>query len=500
MITETRKTMQNLNPATLEVIHDFEVMDEAQVDSLLLRATTAQKEWGSLSLKDRARHIHSLRKQIVTDMNEIIHTICEETGKTEMDGLIEVFTVCEHLKYIASMGPQYLSKEKRSAGLFVNKKVWVQFQPKGVIGIISPWNYPFILTMGPIAQALMAGNGVVVKPSEITPATTLKIREVASRAGLPEDILLVATGEGSTGAALVKSEHSDMICFTGSTATGRKIAEQCGKMLKPVILELGGKDPMIVFADANLDRAARGAVWGGFSNSGQTCISVERVYVESSVHDKFVELVKQHTEELLHGHKDEENGFPSIGSMTFEKQVGIVEAHLQQADELGGQILRPLKTKAKNRAGGYFLEPAVVIEAHSEMQVMRDETFGPMIAIQSFVSDEEVIEKANATGYGLNASVWSRDKKKARAVAEKIKSGSVCINDVDANYIISDLPFGGMKESGIGRVYGKEGIRAFADMQSVLEDRFGLKRELWWFPYSQSVYKLFQRVVRILFG
>ncbi|MCE9600229.1 MAG: aldehyde dehydrogenase family protein [Spirochaetia bacterium] len=425
-----KRFFEKLHPATLELLGNYPLEDAAAVDQVLDKARGAFKSWSNLPLKVRAKHLKNFRKQIVKDMEEVIDVICSECGKTEMDAIIEIFTVCEHMKYVEKRGPAYLSDEKRSTGLFVNKGAYVSFLPRGVVGVISPWNYPLVLSVGPVTQALMAGNTVVLKPSEVTPRTSLKLAEIAMRSGLPADVLHVITGDGSTGAALVESPKSDMICFTGSTATGRKIGEICGRLLKPVILELGGKAPMVVFDDANLKRAANGALWGGFSNSGQTCITVDK-------------------------------------NPAFD---------------------------------GHFYEPTIVTNHDQNFKIMKEETFGPVINIIPFKTEAEAIDLANATAYGLNAYVWSRDMKRARRVARQVRSGNMNLNDVYSNYIISDLPFGGVKSSGLGKVYGIEGIRAFTDQQSVCVDRAGLSKELWWFPYSKGKQNLFRNVIRFLFG
>ncbi|MCB1170929.1 MAG: aldehyde dehydrogenase family protein, partial [Leptospiraceae bacterium] len=471
------------------------VFTSQDVDALVKRARKGFEQWSALSLKERARILKKLQKIFVAKKDEIAHTVCEETGKTEMDGILEVFTVCEHLNYFRKKGPKVLKPQKRSTGVFISKAAYTNFQPRGVVGVISPWNYPFILSAGPVLQALMAGNSVILKPSEVTPATSLKLKELALEAGIPDDVFLVATGDGSTGGAIVEHPDTDMICFTGSTSTGRKIGEICGRMLKPAILELGGKDPMVVFADANLERAVNAAIWGGFSNSGQTCISVERVLVEESVHDKFAQMVADRLKEIKQGFRAD---FPSLGSMTFEKQVGIVQEHLEDARQKGAHLM--LEGGRHSDFDGLFMKPALITDVSSDMKVWKDETFGPVIAVQRFKTEEEAIQLANETAYGLNASVWSGNGRRAKRVARSIKSGAVCINDVDANYIMSDLPFGGVKESGIGRVYGVEGLRAFTNMQSVLRDRLGLKKELWWFPYRPGGLKLFKRITNILFG
>ncbi|MBW7857766.1 MAG: aldehyde dehydrogenase family protein, partial [Leptonema sp. (in: Bacteria)] len=275
-----------------------------------------------------------------------------------------------------------------------------------------------------------------------------------------------------------------------------KIAEICAKMLKPVILELGGNDPMVVLDDANLKRAAQAALWGGMSNSGQTCISVERVIIDEKVKDKFIDLLKEYSKNIKQGLQAEN---PSIGAMAFEKQLGIVLDQLDDARQRGTTILIG-GNRNMNYPKGTFIEPTIVVDPASDSKVWRDETFGPVVAIRTFKTEAEAIDIANDTVYGLNGSVWSRSKKRARKIARQIRSGTLCINDVMTNYILSDVPFGGQKESGIGRVYGKEGFRSFCDMQSVMEDRFGMSKELWWFPYSIKVENLFKTVTRLLFG
>jgi len=496
IIQEKTQEIININPATGEEINKVPILNKDQVEEIVLRAKKYFPIWSKLSLKERAKYLRKLQKQIIKDMDELVDTICKETGKTEMDGIVEIFTVAEHLNYIVKKGPKYLKDEPRSVGIFVHKKAYVSYHPKGVVGVISPWNYPFILTAGPLAQALMAGNTVVVKPSEVTPNTTLKLREIATRAGIPEDAFLVATGDGRTGAALVESLNTDMICFTGSTATGRKIAEICGRMLKPVILELGGKDPMIIFEDANLKRAVKAALWGGISNSGQTCIAVERVIVQESIYEKFIELLKQELNQIKQGYYKDE---VSVGSMAFEKQFQIVMDHIKEAREKGAQIIAG-GDRNSSFVNGLFIQPTVITNVKDDMKVWKDETFGPVLAIKTFKTEEEAIEIANKSPYGLNGSVWSKNIKRAQRVARQIKSGSICINDVLVNYIISDLPFGGVKESGLGRVHSKEGLRAFTDMQSVLVDRFNLSFELWWFPYSNKIKQLFKTFTKVLFG
>lgn len=490
-----QRFFEKVSPATLEPLGTYAIQDHKEVDLVLDQAREAFETWSVLPLSERAAHLKKFRKQIVKDMHEIVDVICAECGKTEMDAIIEIFTVCEHMKYVEKKGPGILRDEPRSVGLFLNKKAYVSFLPRGVVGVISPWNYPLVLSAGPVAQALMAGNTVVLKPSEVTPATGLKLGEIARRAGIPAGVFSVLSGDGSTGSALVESSKTDMICFTGSTSTGRKIGEVCGRMLKPVILELGGKAPMLVFEDANLERAVNGALWGGLSNSGQTCITVDRVFVHKSVYDSFLKMAQEKIGQLKQGLRHEK---PSIGSMTFPKQISIVDDHVSDARKQGARIVHGGQKHPDYP--GHFYMPTIVTDHHHGFRIMHEETFGPVLNVVPFSTEEEAIRLANHTQYGLNAYVWTRNMKRARRVARQIRTGNLNINDAYTNYIISDLPFGGVKDSGIGRVYSKEGLRAFADMQSVCVDRFGLKKELWWFPYSHGIQKLFERVIRVLFG
>jgi acyl-CoA reductase-like NAD-dependent aldehyde dehydrogenase len=486
-----------LNPATLTKIGELPLYSSEMVEEKILLAKQAQIIWSAKSLRERARELILFRKFLANNKEEMISCICNETGKTKMDALLEIFTTLEAIDYIASKGIRILSTQRRSAGLMIQKKCFVNYHPHGVVGVISPWNYPLILSVTPIMNALMAGNTVVIKPSEVTPYTTLKALEFFQRAGLTNGILQVVTGKEDAGAALVNSPNTNMICFTGSTDTGRIIAEACGKMLKPVVLELGGKDPMIVFKDADLRRAVRGALWGGFANSGQTCISVERVYVEKAIYNEFISLLKEENGKIKQGSKEE---FPSVGSMTLPRQVEIVESHYKDAKAKGAFFVAGGKRLLSEK--GLFHEPAIVIGVNHDMKIMSEETFGPEISVMEFSTEEEAIQLANNSEYGLSASVWTSDIKKAKSIARKIQSGSISINDVVSNYMISDLPFGGFKKSGLGRVHGPEGLRAFAQVQAVTVNRWfwRFSDELWWFPYSKKIYSYVSRAVKFLFG
>lgn len=485
----------SINPATKEPIGSVQTTSLESLDTTFDRAKEGAKEWAGLRLTQRSRKIRLVRKMLVAHMDELSKLIAAEAGKTNWDGFLEVFTTVEHMRHVSRHGPQHLRTEIRSPGILLNKKCYVNYVPHGVVGVISPWNYPLILTAAPVVEALMAGNAVVLKPSELTPLTGKLMTELFHEAGIPENVLQTVYGYGEIGAAIVDSSKTDMICFTGSVEVGRKIGVACAEKLKPVVLELGGKDPMIILEDANLERAAGAAVWGGFSNCGQTCISTERIYVAEKVADEFIELVKAKTEELSTG-PDKVEG--EIGALVSEIQHEKVMAHINQAVESGADVVSGGEDLSE--LGGYFIKPTVLEVKGDQTDIMQKETFGPEICIMRVKDENEAVEKANATGYGLSASVFTKNKKHGQKIARQIRAGSVCINDVMTNYITADLPFGGVGISGIGRVHGPEGLKSFCQTQAILVDRFGLKKEPWWYPMNKKIQSVFRGFTKVFYG
>jgi succinate-semialdehyde dehydrogenase/glutarate-semialdehyde dehydrogenase len=350
-----------------------------------------------------------------------------------------------------------------------------------------------MLALNPTAQALMAGNTVILKPSEATPFSGRLVEDLLSAAGLPEGVFNLMLGDGETGAALVEGDV-DKISFTGSVETGRKVAEACGRRLVPCTLELGGKDPMIVCADADLDRAARGAVFGAFANSGQACTSTERVYVVEEVADEFTRKVVEHTASLRQGLEGEFD----LGSLSWPRQLDVIEAQVRDAVEKGARVLAGGRRNPRYR--GYFYEPTVLADVSHEMRIMREETFGPVLPIMRVNSEEEALRLANDSRYGLNANVWTRDRRKGTALAKAVGSGSVVVNDCMITYGVTESPFGGLRDSGIGQVNGELGLRGFCHTQSILIDRFGRKAETHWYPYSARKLNLVRRMMRVLWG
>lgn len=482
------------NPATKKPISTIVKTDINDLKTMLEKCQIAQNDWSEKTLRYRSKLLTKVRKEIVKNIDEIIELLALETGKTNAEAFNEIFPALEHLKFISKEGPKYLKKEKRKPGIIKSKRGYVNYIPYGTIGIITPWNFPFFLSLLPIAESLLAGNAVIYKPSELTPLIGIKIHEIFLKVGIPDDLFQIAIGDGVTGASIVRSPKTNMINFIGSVEVGKEIATVCGEMMKPVLLELGGKDPMIVLEDANLERAANAAIWGGMTNCGQICISVERVYVVDSVADEFVKLIKKKIKYIKFGpNKDQMD----IGSLADDRQHKIVLNHINDAKGKGANI--SVGGEDREDLGGYFISPTIIENVNHDMEIMKSETFGPEISIMRVKDEKEAIQMANDTTYGLSASIFSKNKKRARKIAQQIQAGSVCINDVMANLLFPSLPFGGMKNSGIGREYGIEGLRSFSQIQAVCEDRFGFKKEFWWYPMNKKIQKLFRMFTKIYY-
>ncbi len=490
----TRSRLRLSNPATLAPLGELEIADVADVEAALSRARKAQAEWGSASFAERSRVLERAIRVLVEEQDAFVDVIVQETGKPREEALaIEVLSACDSLQWYAKHASRVLADRSVPLHLLKTKKLKISYRPLGVVGIITPWNFPFLLALNPTAQALVAGNAVLLKPSEVTPFSGRLVEQVFAKAGLPDGLLQVLVGDGATGAALVEA-GVDKISFTGSVATGRRVAEACGRQLIPCTLELGGKDPMIVCADADLERAAAGAVYGAFANAGQVCVSTERVYVVDSVADEFTRRVVAETAKLRQGPEGESD----VGAIIHEPQLGVIERHLADAVARGARVLSGGR-RNPNFAGLYF-EPTVLADVNHEMLVMRDETFGPVLPIMRVRDEEEALRLANDSHYGLNANVWTRDKRRGTELAKRIESGSAVVNDCMLTYGVAESPFGGRKQSGIGQVNGEAGLKSYCYAQSITIDRFGAKSEFLWFPYTRRKGEWMKRALRIVFG
>jgi acyl-CoA reductase-like NAD-dependent aldehyde dehydrogenase len=466
--------MIQYNPATGAVVAHIEEATPADVGAAMERARAAFPAWRDTPLAARLQWMKKLREHIVDHAEAISNRIAEATGKIASEALItEVYIVADALHYYEKTAPRALAAKKAKTPLiFFGNRSWVHYQPMGVVGVIAPWNFPFQLSVVPVISALVAGNTMLLKPSEVTPDIGVLIEEVFAAIDFPRDVFQVLHGGRETGAALVDS-RPDKIFFTGSVATGSKIMAAAAQHLIPCDLELGGKDPMLVFADSHLERAANAAVWGAFVNAGQVCMSVERVYVERTVYAEFLEKVLAKTRALRIGE--------DVGSMTFAPQLDLVEAHLQDALERGAQIELGGK---RLREDTLHFAPTVLTNVDHSMRIMREETFGPVLPIMAFDSEEEAITLANDSDYGLNASVWSSNAQRAKRVAERLVSGNVCINEVISTIGNPHLPFGGVKHSGIGRYHAPVGLTTFAHQTSIMASPGKKRREVNWFPYT----------------
>jgi acyl-CoA reductase-like NAD-dependent aldehyde dehydrogenase len=489
-----RRRLGLSNPATLEAVGAIDVHTAADVAAAVERARKAQPAWAELGIPERARFLERAIRVLLARQEDFVDVICSETGKPRLEAVAtEILTACDSLQFYAKRAHRILADRTIPVHLMKTKKLKLSYRPLGVVGIITPWNFPFILALNPTAQALVAGNAVVLKPSEVTPFSGQLVERLFQEAGLPDGVFQLVQGDGETGAALVEADV-DKISFTGSVRTGRKIAEACGRRLVPCTLELGGKDPMIVCADADLVRAARGAVYGAFANSGQVCTSTERVYVVNEIADEFTRRVLEETSALRQG----ASGEFDVGSIIFPQQLQIIEEHVADAVARGARVLAGGRRNPAQK--GLFFEPTVLDGVTHQMRIMREETFGPVLPIMRVADENEALRLANDTRYGLNASVFTRDKRRGVEIAKSIESGCVVVNDCMLTYGVPESPFGGVKESGIGRVNGEMGLRSYCNTQSILIDRMGAKNEALWYPYSARKLSLIQRAIKVLWG
>src|SRR4051794_4796731 len=485
------------NPATGQTIGHVPDLGAPEVKHMVDIARAAQPGWGALGFEARAKVFYRARKWLVDNRDRGARTIVEETGKKREGAMLaEVLFIADSFGYWAKSSPKHLKDEKvkSHSPFMLGRKLMIRYQPRGVIGVIGPWNYPLTNCFGDGIAALAAGNAVVFKPSEVTPFSTMLMQECMRDAGLPDGVMQVATGRGQTGASLI--EHVDYVMFTGSVATGKKVAAAAAQTLTPFSLELGGKDPMIVLRDADVERAANGAVFWSMANGGQICQAIERVYVEEPIYDEFVSKVVEKTRALRQGVPGEA-GSVEVGAVTFENQIDIMEDHMKDAVDKGAKVL----VGGKRAAGpGRFFEPTVVVDVDHDMKLMQDETFGPILPVMKVKDEDEALRLANDSRYGLNSSVWTKDIAKGERIAARIQAGSTCVNDAVANYAAQELPFGGVKESGIGVRHSAAGHRKYCHSQALLGTRLAVERELSWVPLTKPNAKLLERILVFMYG
>jgi acyl-CoA reductase-like NAD-dependent aldehyde dehydrogenase len=476
------------SPATGEIVGTVPVQSAADVDAAIERARQAAPQWASLSFDDRASELARFRRGLADAADELAELISRENGKPRLDALVEVFMAISHLDHAAKRAEKVLAPKKVSAGLMANFRATVSYHPLGVVGVIGPWNYPIFTPMGSIAYALAAGNAVVFKPSELTPLIGVKIAAIAAKTiGIP-NVFQVITGAGATGAALARGAV-DKIAFTGSAATGKRVMAAAAERLTPVLMELGGKDAMVVADDADIDKAADAAVFGALTNAGQACVSIERIYVAEAVYDRFVGKVVEEVRALKVGGDD-----GHLGAMTSPAQVAIVKDHLEDAVAKGARVL----TGGPDAISGNYIQPTVLVDVTADMKIMRDETFGPVVPIAKVASAEEGVRLANESKYGLGSAIWG--KRAVRELADRIRAGMTSINSVVAFASIPSLPFGGMGDSGFGRIHGDEGLREFVRIKSTAEEVFSLPLAVTSFKLPKNAYDRMRGLIRTLYG
>lgn len=481
------------NPATGEQFGEVIMTTPEQVNLARREMAAAAPVWARKPVAERIRILKQLQEVLVEAVDEISSLINLDCGKSRQDALTELFVTLDILKQYCKDAPKQLRSRRISPGLQIFKRAYMEYHPFGVVGVIGPWNYPFVLIVPPIIAALLAGNTVMVKPSEVTAATGQLIERLFQRVPELAPFVRFLHGDGRVGEALVKSKP-DLVFLTGSTATGRKVMQTAAATLTPVTCELGGKDPMIVLEDADIAAAAQWGAWGAFYNSGQTCMAVERVYVVEAVYDQFVQEVIEATKRIKVGYSPEPLSEYDMGPLTFERQVNIVNDHFQDAIDNGAQVL------LGGKMNGMFMEPTIMTNVHHGMKLMREETFGPILPIIKVKNEDEAVALSNDSEYGLSASVWGRDLRRAERVARRLEVGSVNINDTITHFGIPHLPFGGIKQSGVGRTHGADDLRQFTQTRSYVIGNPPLPIDIATILRAPGHYNWSKLLIQVLYG
>lgn len=488
----------SINPATGERLGETIVNTTEELNSAVKKAAKAQPEWAKLGFEERKIKLLKIRNYIVENADRIARTVSASAGKVLMDSMsTEVLNAAMAVNYYAKNGKKVLRKRRLKGGniLTINKVSYLEYVPYGVVGIISPWNYPFSIPFHEVAMGLIAGNAIILKVASNTLEVGKVIQECVNAGGIPEGIFTLINIPGNiAGDAFIESGINKLF-FTGSVEVGKKLMKKASEKLLPISLELGGNDAMIVCKDADIHRAVGGALWAGLANTGQSCAGVERIYVDSHIYNEFVAELKNRAAQLRFGLPDDPEA--EIGSLTTEKQLNTIIAHCKDAAEKGGKIFTV--NKPDNLKG--FYHPVVIIENTSpDMITMREETFGPVLAVTPFSSIDEAIRIANDSDLGLTASVWTTDTNKGKEIASKIEAGSIMINDHLMSHGLAETPWGGFKNSGYGRTHGPLGLLAMAQPRVIINDlRPGVKKDMWWHPYNSGVYEGLKGALEFLY-
>ncbi len=488
----------SVNPATGEALREFECAAESDVRAAVSRARAEQPGWNDLGVQRRVTVLREFQHLLHERKSEVAALIAREAGKPLVEALLtEVLVVLDATRFCVENTFAFLREQPvPHDNLAMKAKTGrILREPYGVIGIISPWNYPFSIPATESLSALVTGNAVVLKPSELTSLTALELASLLHEAGVPKDVFQVVVGDGATGSALLNAEI-DKLVFTGSAATGKRIAQAAAARLLPVVLELGGKDPMLVLDDADVEVASSGAVWGAFVNAGQACLSVERCYVHRSLYDAFLAACVRKTTQLRVG-----NGMhpqTDVGPMIHVRQLRNVESQVEDARARGARVLSGGSRLAQ--LGPNFYAPTVLADVTHAMQIMREETFGPVLPVMPFDTDDEAIRFANDSDYGLAASVWTRDRARGESLARRIQAGTVMVNDAIACFGISEAPHGGVKASGVGRTHGRFGLEEMVRIKYVDSDRLPGMKKVWWYGYGEGFMPQMEGFLDLMFA
>ena len=481
-----------VSPIDSHVLGEFSVSSSAAIQQQMQSARSASVEWADVPIKTRVKRLSQLMSLLLTELDTVCDSIVETTGKVRTEALLgEIYPILDLLRYYEKHAVTILAPQGviTSPFAFPGATAQIQRKPYGVVAVISPWNYPFQLTLAPLLTAFFAGNAVLFKTSELSLPIGQLIMDLFQKLDLPAGVLQWVIGDGQTGEQVIDA-GPDLVFFTGGLNSGRAVMQRAAQHPIPVMLELGGKDPMLVFADADLNRASEAALYGAFCNSGQACVSVERLYVQESCFEAFLSLLRHGLSQLTVGHAEQGD----LGTMISDRQFETVKAHYDDAIAQGAKASGPLQRD------GHYVKPVVLWNVNHTMRVMREETFGPLLPVMPFADAAEAVQLANASELGLNASIWSKDINKAERIAQQLQVGNWVINDVLKNIGHPGLPFGGVKKSGFGRYHGAEGLRSFTYTVSGMTSRSHLPKEPNWFPYSDSRYQQFKGYIDFVYG
>ena len=489
------------DPATHEYLGQVKAMSREEVDAIVARARAAQAEWAQTSFSERRAVLREVLEWVVENQREICRIAVKDSGKTMVDAAMgEIFPVCEKLRYTIANGERDLKPERRSPGFLLHKTARVEYQPLGVVGVIAPWNFPFHNLFCPTIPALFAGNAVVAKISEWTSWSGEEYLEIFRRVlrsrGHSEDLVQIITGWGETGAHLVRS-GVEKIFFTGSPGNGRKVMETASDGLTPVVLELGGKDPLIVCDDAKLEQAADAAMLGVFTACGQMCVGAERLYVFDEVYDDFVELMQSRVSKLRQG-SPLGSELVDLGATTMPQQLDIIQSLVDDAVEKGARLL--VGGHKNSDLPGQHFEPTLLADVDHNMRITQEEIFGPVMTVIRVHDEDEAVRLANDCPYGLGSSIFTRDKQRGETMARRIRSGMSVVNDYGVAYMMQSLPFGGVGISGIGRINGREGLRACCNVKAIVSDRLPIRKSIAVHPIREHSYDLVESAVRVIYG